>query len=60
VAAAHLCLAGLDGVAVMFTDGDPVLELVGMAVSEKLQELRAQERQDLADRIVNALSRALK
>lgn len=58
-AAAELFSVGLDG-AVMWRSDDPVEAMFLFAAAERLQELRAREREDQAVRIINNLAKAMK
>lgn len=57
--AATLCSLGLDGIG-WLEISDPVDQLVTLAVAKKLAPIRAEEREDLAVRMVNTLGRAMK
>lgn len=54
-----LTAVGLDGMQLLRTE-DSAERSALIALADQLVELRAQEREDLAVRIVNALSRAMK
>jgi hypothetical protein len=53
-----LVAAGLDGVA-LFREADDVEALFLIALAERVHAIKADERQDLAVRIINTLSKAM-
>lgn len=52
-----MCAVGLDGLAYL-TSADSIERLLMEKLAEKLADLRAQERHDLAIRITNAVAEA--
>lgn len=57
--AAAVCVAGLDG-AIYLRSTDPAERLTFAVVARAAAEMRAEEREDQANRTINALSRSMK